>query len=132
MLQAGLNKAKWRENGEIKEIPAGTLFDHPKSVDLFPAFALEFIPNRDSLTYETTYGLQDAKTVQRGTLRYRGFCEVMSVLSRIGLFDTNSHPALESSQPLKWKDLMARILKTTNFNEALKGVPDHVKAKLYG
>lgn len=39
----------------------------------FPAFALEVLPNRNSLTYGDLYGIQnEASTIFRGTLRYEG------------------------------------------------------------
>jgi alpha-aminoadipic semialdehyde synthase len=39
----------------------------------FPAFALECLPNRNSLVYGKLYGIEDeASTIFRGTLRYEG------------------------------------------------------------
>lgn len=39
----------------------------------FPAFALEVLPNRDSLSYGDLYGIEkEALTIFRGTLRYEG------------------------------------------------------------
>lgn len=37
-----------------------------------PTLNLEAIPNRDSTPYQEAYGLQDAHTVYRGTVRARG------------------------------------------------------------
>jgi len=39
----------------------------------FPAFALECLPNRNSLVYGDLYGIaEEASTIFRGTLRYEG------------------------------------------------------------
>ena len=39
----------------------------------FPAFALEVLPNRNSLIYADMYGIEnEALTFFRGTLRYEG------------------------------------------------------------
>lgn len=39
----------------------------------FPAFALECLPNRNSLVYGDLYGVgEEASTIFRGTLRYEG------------------------------------------------------------
>lgn len=39
----------------------------------FPAFALEVLPNRNSLIYGDLYGIEnEALTIFRGTLRYEG------------------------------------------------------------
>jgi hypothetical protein len=35
-----------------------------------PAFALEMLPNRDSLPYAEKYGIPDVQSMFRGTLRY--------------------------------------------------------------
>lgn len=40
-------------------------------LDLFPGFHLEGYPNRDSTIYVDKYGLNDVKTMLRGTLRYK-------------------------------------------------------------
>lgn len=55
-----------------------------------PAFALECLPNRNSLVYGDLYGIADeASTIFRGTLRYEGkicvlifssFCSLADIL----------------------------------------------------
>lgn len=42
--------------------------------DLYPGFHLQSYPNRDSTIYAEKYGLKDARTVVRGTLRYEVCC----------------------------------------------------------
>lgn len=45
----------------------------------FPAFALECLPNRNSLLYGDLYGIgTEASTVFRGTLRYEGMVYICS------------------------------------------------------
>ncbi len=56
-------------------------------LDAWPALQLECLPNRDSLTYEQKYGIQNAKSIFRGTLRYRGFSDLMHVFQNMGLFE---------------------------------------------
>jgi Saccharopine dehydrogenase C-terminal domain len=41
-----------------------------------PAFALEMLPNRDSLPYAEKYGIPDVQSMFRGTLRYEVRCLV--------------------------------------------------------
>lgn len=60
-----------------------------------PAFALERLPNRDSLKYGDLYGIsKEAATVFRATLRYQGFSKIMDALGELGYFDTDPHPFL--------------------------------------
>jgi saccharopine dehydrogenase-like NADP-dependent oxidoreductase len=68
--------------------------------DAWPDLQLECLPNRDSLLYEKTYGIENASTIFRGTLRYRGFSSLMHVLQNVGLFD--SFPPGDST----WDDLL--------------------------
>mmetsp|Transcript_36889 Transcript_36889/g.90311 ORF Transcript_36889/g.90311 Transcript_36889/m.90311 type:complete len:982 (-) Transcript_36889:89-3034(-) len=87
VLNASAATAKWLSNGDIREAAAGTLFDqHTKPVRIFPGFALEAYPNRDSTTFQSLYGLDspDTHTFVRATLRYRGFGVVLDALSKLG------------------------------------------------
>lgn len=43
-----------------------------RDLDFLPGFNLEGFPNRDSTAYADLYGIKDALTVLRGTLRYKG------------------------------------------------------------
>ena len=48
---------------------------------------LEAYPNRDSLSYIETYGLQGVQTMFRGTLRYPGWCATFEKIVQLGLLD---------------------------------------------
>lgn len=64
-----------------------------------PAFALERLPNRDSLKYGDLYGIsKEASTIFRATLRYQGFSKIMDVLGELGYFDTEN-PLLDPNAP---------------------------------
>lgn len=43
-------------------------------MDFFPGLNLEGFPNRDSTKYAEPYGIQTARTLLRGTLRYKVSC----------------------------------------------------------
>lgn len=86
VLLAGKNSAKYLKNGRVIDIPGGTLFDNhwPMKID---KLYLEAYPNRDSIPYKDIYGLKEADTVFRGTLRYPGWCKTMKCISDLGLLD---------------------------------------------
>lgn len=87
---AGKNAAKWRENGQTKEIPGPELFlnHHPVPVEGVPGHhELEGYPNRDSLSYIDVYGLKDIETMFRGTLRYPGWSACMKKVVDMGYLD---------------------------------------------
>jgi saccharopine dehydrogenase (NADP+, L-glutamate forming) len=68
---------------------ADKLFDQPASLSLERLGTLEGYPNRDSMSYLETYGLDGAKTILRGSLRSRFLGredkEVLGRLERLGL-----------------------------------------------
>lgn len=108
-----MNPARWKENNEIHEAEPGRLMEHARNVEGFlKGFSLEAFPNRDSLEYQSLYNLPDAKTVVRGSMRYRGFSETMRALKRIGLMDQSPHPCLQSDNgsELTWRQFMAELL----------------------
>ena len=43
--------------------------------------------NRNSLQYIETYGLEGIDTMLRGTIRYKGYCEVVDAFRKLGLLD---------------------------------------------
>lgn len=108
-----MNGAKWKENNEIKEIKPGHLMEQAKGVESFlKGFALEAFPNRDSTLYQELYNLPDAKTILRGSMRYKGFSDTIMALKGLGLMDQTAHPCLqpETGSDFTWRQLMAELL----------------------
>ena len=72
MLLNVLSGARYVQDGAVVEIPAGgELLNSTHDLDFLPGFHLEGFANRDSTIYEKLYGIQSAKTILRGTLRYK-------------------------------------------------------------
>jgi alpha-aminoadipic semialdehyde synthase len=87
--------------------------DYAKDVEGFlRGFSLEAFPNRDSIEYQDLYNLPDAKTVIRGSMRYRGFSETIRALKQMGLMDQSPHPCLQTDNgsELTWRQFMAELL----------------------
>jgi saccharopine dehydrogenase-like NADP-dependent oxidoreductase len=73
IVLAGKAGAHYRENGEEKKIQYENLFD-PSNRVLVPGIGnLSWYANRDSLSYTSLYGLEDAPTFVRTTLRHPDF-----------------------------------------------------------
>lgn len=79
--------------------PGGSLLDTTEDFSFLPGLALEGFPNRDSTVYGNLYGITEAQTILRGTLRYKGFSEVAKALIKLGLIDPNPHPMLHHGGP---------------------------------
>lgn len=76
--------AEYLMNGVRQSVSYENLFGTTTSFDVGQLGELEGYPNRDSLKYRSMYGLDDVKTMIRGTLRYKGFCTAWNVLVRLG------------------------------------------------
>ena len=65
--------AKYLQDGNAVTVDAnGGLLDSVSPMDFLPGFSLEGYPNRDSTIYGDLYGIREAHTILRGTLRYKG------------------------------------------------------------
>lgn len=88
VVSASQNAARYRWKDDIVEVDGTELMQSGKPFpNAWPDLGLECLPNRDSLKYESIYGIDHAHTLFRGTLRYDGFCSLMSVFQKMGLFE---------------------------------------------
>jgi saccharopine dehydrogenase-like NADP-dependent oxidoreductase len=85
VVMAGNNDALFLRHGKIVSVPSQDLFRDPFRVDFPGVGELEVYPNRDSLAYRDIYGIPEAQTVYRGTFRYKGWCETLDLMKRLGL-----------------------------------------------
>jgi saccharopine dehydrogenase-like NADP-dependent oxidoreductase len=85
VVMAGFEGAQYMENGNIKIVPFHEVFHHTWAVNVEGVGELEAYANRDSLSYMRSFGLDDVKTMIRGTLRYPGWSETWGQIVRLGL-----------------------------------------------
>ena len=106
VLLASKNSAKFLKDGRIVTIPAAELFARPETIPIPGLGAFEGYPNRDSVAYRESYGIPEAQTVFRGTLRYPGWCETLKAMVEIGLLDD----APKDRSGLTWNGLMKELV----------------------
>jgi saccharopine dehydrogenase-like NADP-dependent oxidoreductase len=106
VLLAGRNPARFQKSGAIVEIPGSQLFDHYWPVDIPGLGEFEGYPNRDSLPYAQTYGIQPGDWMFRGTLRNGGWCATLKRISQMGLLDDAPWTAM----PATFRQFTARLL----------------------
>lgn len=113
-----ISAAKYRKKGEIIEIEeGGGLMAATKPLGFLPGFNLEGFPNRDSTIYAKYYGIEDADTVLRGTLRYSGFAKAARALQLLGLLGQEAHPCLHRQGPeITWRFLICNLLGLNDDN----------------
>ena len=87
VVMAGQDTAKYLDNGEYKYIPYQQLFTRTTEVHVEGLGDYEGYANRDSLKYISSYGLENIRTMLRGTLRSKGFCSAWNVLVQLGCCD---------------------------------------------
>ena len=87
VLLASKNSARFLKDGRIISIPAADLFASPEIIPIPGLGAFEGYPNRDSVSYKEIYGIPEAQSVLRGTLRYAGWCETLRKMVELGLLD---------------------------------------------
>ena len=87
VVMAGMNPARFLQNGKTVNIPGPELFDHYELKTVPGVGVFENYPNRDSLPYADIYGIQDSDTVYRGTFRFTGWCETVKRIVELGYLD---------------------------------------------
>ncbi|XP_050705954.1 alpha-aminoadipic semialdehyde synthase, mitochondrial-like [Eriocheir sinensis] len=107
-----LSPARYLEDGEIVEIaPGGNLLENTRPYHSLPGFNLEGFANRDSTLYKELYNINDASTVIRGTLRYRGYSDLVLGMVKLGLLNTEAHPMLHPHGPdVTWKQFICSLI----------------------
>lgn len=92
VLLASRNSARYLWDGQEVTVPGEHLFEE-YTYRFIPGFGyLEGYPNRDSVLYRDLYNLTGIKTLQRGTLRYMGWCEFMKKIGDMGLLSLKEIP----------------------------------------
>ncbi len=84
VLMAGRNTAKYLEEGRVVEVPGPELFNNHWLIEVPGAGAFESYFNRNSLPYQEIYGIKEARTLYRCTLRNPGWCEFWYRMAALG------------------------------------------------
>lgn len=87
VMAASMNGARYLVNGEEVTIAPELLFADPGKIDFPEVGVLEVYPNRDSVSYINDYGIDEVRTILRGTLRLPGWCETLHAMKTLGLLD---------------------------------------------
>jgi saccharopine dehydrogenase-like NADP-dependent oxidoreductase len=87
VLLAGKNSAEYLLDGKKVLISADKLFESYELRTIEGLGTFEGYPNRNSVPYAKLYGVPEAKTMLRGTLRNLGWCETIRTLVRLGALD---------------------------------------------
>lgn len=87
VILAGQGTAQFIENGNLKFIPYNRIYTQIDSITVEGYGAFDAYANRDSIGYKEPYGLNNIKTLLRGTLRQTGYCKAWNAFVKLGLTD---------------------------------------------
>lgn len=115
VLLAARNTAHFYEDGQKKTIEGEKLMSSAKPYLVYPGYAFEAYPNRDSTPYRERYNIPEAQTVIRGTLRYQGNPALVQTFRDLGLLDETEMDILKTKTT--WKEAFAKILGSSSSSE---------------
>ena len=122
VILAAQAPAAYLINGKKVDVSARDLFDHHWLVDLEGVGSFETYPNRDCTKYLECFELNNDVSLYRGILRFTGWCNTMSGLADLNLFDTTHEKDFEGKTYAQFtaslisEDCSENILhKTANF-----------------
>jgi saccharopine dehydrogenase-like NADP-dependent oxidoreductase len=116
VVMAGKNNGQFLEDGKVIFIPSKDLFKNYVIIDIDGLGSLEAYTNRDALPYKKLYGLHDAHTVFRGTLRNIGWCYAMKKAQELGLFDDAERQDLIG---ISYKQLVGKLIGTEEYDNII-------------
>ncbi|MCY1221618.1 Saccharopine dehydrogenase [compost metagenome] len=100
--------AKFIQEGTYKYIPYHKLFRRTEFMEVEGYGRFEGYANRDSLKYKSVYGLDDALTLYRGTIRRVGFSKAWNMFVQLGMTDDSY--TMENSETMTYREFTNSFL----------------------
>ncbi|WP_434037453.1 saccharopine dehydrogenase family protein [Formosa sp. 4Alg 33] len=100
--------AKFLQENTYKYIPYHRLFRRTEFLEIDGYGQFEAYANRDSLKYQSVYGLDNIKTLYRGTMRRVGFSRAWNMFVQLGMTDDSY--IMEDSEHLSYRDFVNAFL----------------------
>ncbi|RIA08458.1 saccharopine dehydrogenase-like NADP-dependent oxidoreductase [Flavobacteriaceae bacterium MAR_2010_72] len=100
--------AKFLQEGTYKYIPYNRVFRRTEFLEVDDYGRFEAYANRDSLKYQSAYGLNDAKTLYRGTMRRVGFSRAWNMFVQLGM--TDDEYTIDDSENMSYRDFVNAFL----------------------
>jgi len=100
--------AKFIQEGKYKYIPYNKLFRRTEFLEVEGYGRFEGYANRDSLKYRSIYGLDDALTVFRGTIRRVGYSKAWDMFVQLGMTDDSY--TIDDSENMSYREFVNLFL----------------------
>ncbi|UCB52846.1 MAG: saccharopine dehydrogenase NADP-binding domain-containing protein, partial [Candidatus Zixiibacteriota bacterium] len=123
VVLAGKNPGRYLKDKKEVKVASEDLFAHfwPMNIEGVPP--LEAYPNRDSIPYIQLYGISDADSMYRGTLRYPGWCQTLKKVVDLGLLDETG----QDVKGLSYADLLWKLMKGEKGDDLKKKLAEHLE-----
>lgn len=108
VVMAAETGAQYMEEHNIKCVAWQQVFHHTWLLDVPGVGQMEAYPNRDSLSYMKSFGIEDVHTMIRGTLRYPGWSETWACIVKLGL--PNEHLEIPHLQEHTYREVVEMFL----------------------
>ncbi|MBQ0787686.1 MAG: saccharopine dehydrogenase NADP-binding domain-containing protein [Oceanihabitans sp.] len=99
---------KFLQEDTYKYIPYNRLFRRTEFLEVEGYGKFEGYANRDSLKYQSVYGLESIKTLYRGTIRRVGFSRAWNVFVQLGMTDDSY--TIDDSENMSYRDFVNAFL----------------------
>src|SRR5690625_5421509 len=100
--------AEFKQEGTYKYIPYHRLFRRTEFLEVEGHGRFEAYANRNSLAYQSVYGLENALTLFRGTIRRVGFSRAWNMFVQLGMTDDSY--TIPDSENLTYRDFVNLFL----------------------
>ncbi len=118
LIGASKRDAKVMLDGVVHEWPGGETYEHVHLEETPGLGWFEVYANADSLPYLERYGIPEARTIYRGTIRYVGWCETVVAMNALSLVETEE----QDFRGLTFRGFMARQAGESNPAKAEEAV----------
>ncbi|CCF40942.1 saccharopine dehydrogenase [Colletotrichum higginsianum] len=117
-LLSQVNAASYLQDGEVIKVPNRDLMAQAKPYHVVDGYSFVAYPNRDSVPFRRFYGIPEAKTVVRGSLRYEGNPAFVAALVKLGWLDARPRSWLaEEGGELTLREVFGRAIGAAEMNE---------------
>lgn len=100
--------AEFIQEGTYKYIPYHRLFRRTEFLEVEGYGLFEAYANRNSLAYQSVYGLENALTLYRGTMRRVGFSRAWNMFVQLGMTDDSY--TIQNSEDMTYREFVNLFL----------------------
>ena len=105
VLMAGTSSAQYLADGELVQLEERELFPSAWPIEI-DGMELDAYPNRDSMSYQKIYGMQNVRKLLRGTLRSRGWSPLLQSMKDLNLLNMDD---LGLQDPFSFAEMVRKL-----------------------